>query len=133
MPQKSSVAQPWRMQQSRYKLIGTECKNCGAIDFPPRRICSKCNGQETQDKMLSGLGVIETFTILHTAPEGFEGTTPYAIGIIRLKEGTMITAQIVGELAKIDIGKQVKMVFRRLYENGEEGLIHYGFKFEIIE
>ncbi len=85
------------------------------------------------EQVMSGEGVIETFTIIHTAPEGFEGTTPYAIGLIRLKEGPLITAQIVGDAENIEIGKDAKAVFRKLYEHGKGGLIHYGFKFEVVD
>lgn len=133
MPHRSSVAQPWRMQASRYRLAGSECVICKNVDFPPRRICSKCGGHDLVEQVMSGEGVIETFTIIHTAPEGFEGTTPYAIGLIRLKEGPLITAQIVGDAENIEIGKDAKAVFRKLYEHGKGGLIHYGFKFEVVD
>ncbi|MFQ5920105.1 MAG: Zn-ribbon domain-containing OB-fold protein, partial [Thermoplasmata archaeon] len=32
----------WREIQSRYNLVGTQCGNCGTLDFPPRDVCPKC-------------------------------------------------------------------------------------------
>jgi len=131
MPHRASVAQPWRMQDSRYRLIGTRCE-CGQVDFPPRNACSKCSGQ-VEPVQLSGNGEVFSFTVIHTAPEGFEGATPYSVGLIKLKEGPIITAQIVGNAGDIRIGRRVKTVFRKLNEHGSDGLIHYGFKFEVME
>jgi len=132
MPQRSSVAQPWRMQAGRYRMQGTECVVCKNIDFPARQICSKCGGHDNVEKIMSGEGEIVSFTILHTAPEGFDGHTPYSIALVKLKEGPVITAQIVGDSAGLGIGKPVRAVFRKLFENGEGGLISYGFKFEVV-
>lgn len=120
------------MQAGRYRMQGAECVLCKNIDFPARRICGKCGGHDLAEKLMSGSGEVVSFTILHTAPEGFEGHTPYTIGLIKLAEGPVITAQIVGDSTGVAIGKPVRAVFRKLYEHGEEGLIHYGFKFEIV-
>ncbi len=132
MPQRSSVAQPWRMQGGRYGMAGAECAICENVDFPARRICSKCGGHDIVEKLMAGEGEIVSFTIIHTAPEGFEGQTPYSIALVKLKEGPVITAQIVGGVESLAIGKKAKAVFRKMYEHGEGGLISYGFKFEVI-
>lgn len=79
----------------------------------------------------SGRGVVESFTIIRVAPKGFEDQTPYTVGIIKLEEGASISGQIVGPLEKVEIGKRVKPVFRRLMEDGREGVIHYGVKFAL--
>jgi len=81
---------------------------------------------------LSGEGEIYSFTVIKTAPEGFELNTPYAIGIVKLKEGPIISAQIINNGKEFKIGKKVKPVFRIISKN-ENGLINYGLKFEISE
>lgn len=70
-----------------------------------------------------------TYTIIHTASEGFEHLTPYALAIIRFDEGTSMTGQIVGNPADVKIGMRVKPVFRKLGEESERGMIYYGTKF----
>jgi uncharacterized OB-fold protein len=122
----------WRLQKQRYNMTGSKCKNCGNVFFPQRPFCSNCRRRgEIETIQLTGRGEIESFTIIRTAPEGFETQTPYAVGLIKLDEGTSISGQIVGDIDNIEIGKKVKPVFRKMYEDGKEGLINYGVKFEL--
>ena len=42
----------------------------------------------------------------------------------------MLEAQLVDvDLSKIEIGMRVRAVLRKLDEDGDAGVIHYGFKF----
>ena len=70
-----------------------------------------------------------TYTIIHTAAEGFEDLVPYTLAIIKLDEGPQLTSQVIGDPEKIHIGMRVKSVFRKLGEDGEHGMIYYGTKF----
>lgn len=77
------------------------------------------------------MGEIVSFTHIHTNPAGF--AAPYTIALIKLAEGPMISSQMVGRKEDVAIGKKVRVVFRKLSEDGDAGLIHYGFKFEVVE
>jgi len=133
MTYKSSVPMFWRLQDSKYRLVGTRCSKCGAVFLPPRELCHKCKTRESVEKLVfSGRGEIVSYTIIRSAPEGFEKYIPYAVAIIKLDEGTNISGQIVGKnIENINIGSRVKPVFRRMFEDGDKGLIQYGLKFEI--
>ena len=132
MPHTSSVPLSWRTRRSKYSLIGSKCLSCGTIFFPPRAFCQKCRRRgKLEDVFLSGLGEIISFTIVRSAPRGFEKQAPYIIGIIKLNDGPTTAAQIINN-EQIEIGKKVRMVFRRVFEDGESGLLHYGFKFELV-
>ena len=132
MPHTSSVPLSWRSRRSRYSLIGNRCLNCNTIYFPPRAICQQCRRKGSLEEIkLSGLGEVLSFTTIKSAPKGFEKQAPYTIGIIKLVEGPATAAQIINP-EKIEIGKKVRTVFRKTYEDGDAGLLHYGFKFEII-
>lgn len=134
MAHTSSVPLYWRLRKSKYNLIGTKCTSCNSVFFPPRTLCPNCRRRgETEDFRFSGNGEIISYTIIRTPPEGFEKDAPYGVAIIRLDEGANITSQIVGDINKIDMGKRVRVVFRKIYEDGEDGLIHYGFKFRLVE
>lgn len=134
MPHKSSIPLSWRLNRARYRLIGSRCLNCNDIIFPPRSICPKCRRKgKTEDIQLSGEGEIYSYTIIYIAPGGFEDQTPYALGIIKLKEGVLATGQIVAPFEDIAIGKKVRMVFRKLSEDGDSGIINYGFKFALVK
>jgi uncharacterized OB-fold protein len=79
---------------------------------------------------LKGEGKVVTYTIIHVAPEGFEGQAPYVMAIIELDEGPRITAQIVDcDVDKVEIGMKVKSTFRKIRQDGSTGAVYYGYKF----
>lgn len=79
---------------------------------------------------LSGRGEIYSFTTMYNVPQGFEEQKPYTIGLIKLDEGPMVTAQLTDVDSKdVKIGMRVEMVTRKLREDGNEGQIIYGYKF----
>lgn len=131
---KSSIPISWRQNRSRYRLIGTKCLTCKTLYFPPRSMCPDCRRKSKIEEVpLSGEGEIFTYTIIYTAPVGFEEQLPYAIAIIKTKEGVLLTGQIVPPFDKLSIGKKVEMVFRKISEDGDSGIINYGFKFALKE
>lgn len=127
-----SVPGLWRLKEQRYRLIGSKCETCGTIYLPKRTICPKCRrkGKIRDYTEFSGFGNIETWTVVHSPPEGFVEQAPYVLAIIRLKEGPRILAQVVDvDPTKIEPGMEVYMVIRRVQESGPDGVIAYGFKF----
>jgi uncharacterized OB-fold protein len=126
----SSVPRFWRNIASRYNLEGTHCKECGNYFYPPRNFCVNCrrSGQIEHYKF-KGTGEIVTYTLIRTAAKGFESQVPYTLAIIKLDEGSRMTAQIVGDPEKMYIGMRVRSVFRKLGEGGDRGMIYYGTKF----
>lgn len=133
MPHKSSVPLYWRLRKSRYNIVGSKCHTCKKVFFPPRNVCPNCRSKgDLRDFTFSGDGKIISWTVIHTAPGGFESQTPYVVGIIELKEGTKISGQIVGDVKGVRSGRRVRPIFRRMFSDDPEGLIHYGVKFEIV-
>lgn len=129
----TGISLKWRRIPNRYRLLGTHCETCGSDYFPPRVVCPKC-GRKTKmvPKQFSGYGKIYSYTIIRTPPASQKENAPYALAIIQLDEGPKLTAQILpGKEPKI--GARVKLAFRRISEDGTQGLIHYGYKFQIIE
>ncbi len=93
-------------------------------------MCPDCRREgEIEDFKFKGTGEIVTYTVIHTAAEGFEGQTPYVLGIIKLDEGPQLTTQIIGMADDMEIGMKVRPVFRKLGQDGENGMIYYGTKF----
>ena len=82
---------------------------------------------------LRGQGEVYSFSVMYNAPQGFEDQKPYAIALIKLDEGPMVTAQLT-DVAHGDvlIGMRVEMVTRKLREDGNEGQIIYGYKFRTV-
>jgi len=132
MSHTSSVPLFWRLKKSKYMMIGSKCQTCGQVFFPPRVVCAKCRSKgKVVDHQFTGKGVIESFTVIRAAPEGFENMAPYAVALIRLDEGTNISGQVVASIGDVATGRRVRPVFRRITQDGADGLIHYGIKWEL--
>ena len=130
----SSVPLFWRLRKAKYRLIGTKCGKCGSTFFPPRNLCPECRRSgEIEPFQFSGNGTIVSYTIIRTPPEGFERQAPYAVAIVKLDEGAQISGQIIDSPGDIQTGKNVRAVFRKMSEDGSEGVINYGFKFQLAD
>ncbi|WP_423792189.1 Zn-ribbon domain-containing OB-fold protein [Methanocaldococcus indicus] len=128
------VVRSWRHIKERYNLIGVKCLNCGTIYFPSRVICPKCRRKTKFEKIkLSGRGKIYSYSVVHVPPKDFEKLAPYVIAIVELEEGTKITAQIDCKPEDVYIGMPVEVVFRRIKEDGDDGVIVYGYKFKPVK
>lgn len=126
----------WREIQSRYNLMGTRCGNCGTMDFPPRSICPKC-GRKSLGKMkqepMSGRGTVVSYTVVHEPAKGFESLKPYVLAIVELKEGCRLTTTLIDcDREEVEVGMPVEATFRKLGQEGESGIIHYGYKFRPV-
>jgi len=102
-------------------------------------VCPECtHHRQTIEKMvpfqLSGEGEVISYTVVHDAAEGFEMQVPYALGLVRTPEGPILTGQIVDiDPGAVAIGLKVRATFRKLREEGESGVIHYGYKFTPLD
>jgi len=120
----------WREYPQRYRLEAGKCKNCGLVVFPPRLICPRCKNREFDKAKLAETGKVLIFTIIRVPPQQFVDQAPYAVGIVELDDGVRLTGQIVDcNFEEMKVGKRVKIEFRKIFDEGEAGVIHYGYKF----
>ncbi|HLF02223.1 MAG TPA: Zn-ribbon domain-containing OB-fold protein [Anaerolineales bacterium] len=124
------ISRNWRLQKQRYGLVGEVCEHCGSKIFPPRDVCPDCAEEAKTLYQFSGNGEIYSYTVVHDAPEGYEEQAPYTVAIVKLDEGPLVTAQLTDvDNGKVEIGQKVEMVTRKLREDGERGMLVYGYKF----
>lgn len=124
------VARFWRTNKQRYQLVGEECPHCKGKIFPPRDICPTCDKEAKVPYVFRGKGEVFSFSTLHQAPAGFERYAPYTVALVKLSEGPMVTAQLTDvDASDVKIGMPVEMVTRVLREDGERGMLVYGYKF----
>jgi uncharacterized OB-fold protein len=72
---------------------------------------------------------VETFTVIRVGPTDFRDSVPYAIGIVELDGGVKIQCQIADcDDEDLEIGMPVKIEFRKVKEEGEAGILCYGYK-----
>ena len=117
----------------RYRLEASKCKGCGKINFPPRLVCPECGKREFETIRLSDEGKILTYTIIRVGSDTFSRETPYAVAIIETTEGAKLMAMIADTaFDEVSIGKKVKMVFRKIQDEGVSGLHCYGYKAIVV-
>ena len=120
----------WRLKNQRYQLEGRKCKSCGNLSFPPRLVCSKCKSRDSEPYRFIGKGKLYSYTIIYQAPDRFDQYAPYVVGLVDLKEGVRVTAQLTDlKPEDVKIGMSLEMVIRQIYEDGDRGPILYGYKF----
>lgn len=127
------TARHWRLSPQRYSLIGEACPTCQAKIFPPRDLCPECGSEARHEYHFSGRGEVYSFTTVTEAPAGFSEFAPYAVALVQLEEGPMVTAQITDlDGSPLRIGMPVEMVTRKLLSEGEKGTLVYGYKFRPV-
>ena len=126
----SSIPSYWRNIPVYLSLKGSKCKKCGAVYFPPRKICVKCGSDEMEEYDLPHGGKLISWSVVRYPPREFEEFAPYIVGLVELDDGLRVIAQIVDvDLDDLKEGMRVKAVVRRVYENGSRGIVRYGYKF----
>ncbi len=80
-------------------------------------------------KYLGKRGTVESLTKIVQAPAGYEEMAPYWVGVIRLRCGKKVTAQLVGG-EEIRIGSKVFGALRRVKAVNKSSVIEYGIKFK---
>ena len=78
------------------RLTGIKCGGCGEVAIPPKEFCATCGKRAWQPVPLSGEGTLASFTIIRVAPARHAADAPYAVGVVKLKEGASIFGRIVG-------------------------------------
>jgi len=93
------------------KIMGSKCKNCQRIYFPPRADCD-CLSGEPEWTQLSGNCKLITYTTLHFAPASFRNDAPYTLGVAQFDEGPTVFAPLSKEIKaeEIKIGMRLKLV-----------------------
>jgi uncharacterized OB-fold protein len=110
------------------KLMGTRCKDCGAMFVPVRKLCIDCNSTNMEWVEMSGKGEIAAFTSITVGTpffveKGYDRNKPYCFSVIKLQEGPMVSAQLVGvdesKPETIQVGMPVKVTFLETVLKGE--------------
>lgn len=120
----------WRNRERYYRLLGSRCRRCGKEAFPPVHVCKKCGSTDLEEVEMPKTGKLLTYTVLREPAEGYREFTPIFLGFIELDNGVRIVAQLTDVREdEIKIGMHVRAVLRKLTQDGDDGLIYYGYKF----
>lgn len=99
-------------------LTALRCGQCGELATPPKEFCPACGDRAWEPMPLAGDGTIASYTVIRVAPRQHVGDVPYAIGIVKLREGVSLMGRLVDiPLDALAIGLPVR--FRPLVSAGQ--------------
>lgn len=76
-------------------------------------------------------GKIVSWTIIRVPPAGYEQEAPYPVVLIEFKDRKRMVGQLVDWTKEdLQIGKKLRVVYRRVRKPDLEGVIPYGVKFK---
>ena len=91
------------------QLTAIRCGSCGELAVPPKELCPNCHGHAWQPVALAGDGTIASFTVIRVAPRAHAADVPYAVAVVRLKEGVSILGRILDiPFEKLAVGLPVR-------------------------
>ena len=106
------------------RLTGIKCGGCGEVAIPPKQFCAACGARAWEPVPLSGEGTLASYTIIRVASSQHAADAPYAVGVVKLKEGASIFARIVDvPFDKLEVGLALR--FRPLLVN-EQTSVGFG-------
>ncbi|NML45844.1 SDR family NAD(P)-dependent oxidoreductase [Ramlibacter sp. G-1-2-2] len=77
------------------------CKDCGALQYPPREACHKCLSPRLQWKAQGGEGTLLSTTTLHHSNDlFFRERLPWRMGLVHLDAGPSLVVHLHGEVGE---------------------------------
>lgn len=97
------------------------CRDCGAVQYPPREACQRCLSLRLDWKAQSGEGaLLAQTTLFHSHDEFFRERLPWRLGMVRLDCAATVVAHLHGDVS--GAGARVR-VGARLDRAGQAALI----------
>lgn len=117
--ERTSIPCSWRERKSIWPFYGCRCSACGAVQYPPQRICTQCQSKDTLEayKLSDKTGRIFTYAIDQLS---WEKERPLCAGVVDFEGGGRILSEICDcNPEEVHIGMPVEMCFRKLTRNDE--------------
>jgi uncharacterized OB-fold protein len=107
------------------KVMGTRCKDCGLVFFPPRADCYECLSSNIEWFEITGKGKLLTYSKLQYAPVGFQDDLPYCIALLDYGD-YKVFGRIASDIPEeeIKLGMEMKTVVNKL----PNGQLNYVFQ-----
>ncbi|MGH7388670.1 MAG: Zn-ribbon domain-containing OB-fold protein [Candidatus Rokuibacteriota bacterium] len=99
-------------------LTAIKCGACGELAIPPKEFCAGCGRRAWEPVPLAGEGTVASYTVIRVAPARHAGDAPYAVAVVRLREGVSLFGRVVDvPFERLQVGLPVK--FRPLVIQGQ--------------
>jgi len=125
-PARPSAVAMFRERGKKYAFYGSRCRACGTPQFPPQRVCVHCQAKDdTEPYCFTGRPAkVATYTVDYLT---FSQDPPAVFAVVDFAGGGRMICEMTDcDIAKIEIGMEVEMSFRRLYQAG--GINNYFWK-----
>ncbi len=112
---KPSLKEMMRRQEEVVRMYGTKCQVCGTVQYPPQRVCTKCQAHDQFDKirLSDKRGEIYSFTVDYAAG----GVEPPVVAVVNLEGGGRVFCILAdASLDEVKIGLPVEFTFRKSYQ-----------------
>ncbi|WP_280151470.1 SDR family NAD(P)-dependent oxidoreductase [Piscinibacter sp. XHJ-5] len=77
------------------------CKDCSAVQYPPREACHRCLSARLQWRAQSGEGtLLGTTTLHHSNDPFFRERLPWRLGLVQLDAGPSVIVHLHGEVGE---------------------------------
>jgi uncharacterized OB-fold protein len=123
----------WRAKKFRYRLEVLRCASCGTVNMTPRKVCRRCRSTSLVPERLPESARLVAFTEVKSTTDIHDETAPYLVGLLEFEDGTRIVAQLTDvDYEELRPGMEMEAVVRKIAQEGESGIIVYGFKFRPV-
>lgn len=116
----------WRERDKNLRLYGGKCRECGTIQYPPQRVCTRCHTKDQFDpvRLADKRGELFTYAMDYIAGAL---DVPLVISVVNFEGGGRILGTMTDrDIGQIKIGMPVEMSFRKLHTAG--GIHNYFWK-----
>jgi uncharacterized OB-fold protein len=88
------------------------CRACGDRHIPESPVCPACLSEDQEWEPASGTGTVESWVDFHRAYwDGFVQDLPYRVCLVRLAEGPLYIARLLGDPERVRMGAKARIVF----------------------
>jgi len=113
----------WRERERILSLNGSKCNACGAIQYPPQRICAKCHTKDS----FQLVPLYEKKGKVFTSAK--DPTNEEIVGLVNFEGGGRMFCYLTdGDLSEFEIDTPVEMSFRKLKLLPEDPIVDYFWK-----
>ena len=116
----------FREVEKNLRFHGVKCDKCGAVQYPPQRVCVKCRekDQSKSVRLSDKKAKVFSFSLDHVSSII---DSPAVIAVVDFDGGGRMECLMTDRVVKeVGIGMEVEMTFRKLFQR--ENIVNYFWK-----